>query len=172
MKIKVVVVDLEMSPRTRRLVIGIGSVLLLGIGAIAYASVPKTWVDPETLTSADLNGNFASLDGRLTAVESQERVRRATLGSDGTVTSQTGLWISLAAHSTGAYTVTFSSGTFSAVPTCVASAAAGNQVSPSIECYNISATGMECTASAASEATGAVAGPVDTGISLICVGPG
>jgi hypothetical protein len=42
MKIKVVVVDLEMSPRTRRLVIGIGSVLLLGIGAIAYASVPKT----------------------------------------------------------------------------------------------------------------------------------
>jgi hypothetical protein len=70
MKMKLVVVDLELLPRTRRLAtfFAIG-VLALGGAAIAYAGVPRTWSDGDRLTALDLNGNFAALDGRVTSVE-------------------------------------------------------------------------------------------------------
>jgi hypothetical protein len=64
MKLKVVVLDLELSRRAKRIV-AIASValpLLLGAGALALASVPPTFNDGDTLTAADLNSNFAALD--------------------------------------------------------------------------------------------------------------
>jgi len=64
MKLKVIVLDLELSPRAKRIV-AIASValpLLVGAGAIAWASVPHTFTDGDTLTAADLNSNFAALD--------------------------------------------------------------------------------------------------------------
>jgi microcystin-dependent protein len=47
----------------------VAAAFLAGASAIAYASVPKTWVANESLASADLNANFAALDARLSALE-------------------------------------------------------------------------------------------------------
>lgn len=71
MKLKLVVVDFEIPARAKQwaLRLGIPCTLLVGASAIAYASVPKTWVPADVLKSADLNSNFASLDSRVTAVE-------------------------------------------------------------------------------------------------------
>ena len=73
MKIKVYVVDLEIPPRLKRwgLRIGIPTALIAGAGAIAYASVPKTWATGDTLTAPDLNNNFGNLDGRVGKLETK-----------------------------------------------------------------------------------------------------
>ena len=69
MKIKLVVVDLELSTRAKRLAAALAiPLLVLGGGAVAYASVPHTWNDGDTLTAADLNTNFADLDTRVMAL--------------------------------------------------------------------------------------------------------
>jgi hypothetical protein len=79
MKLKLVVLDLELSRRAKRiLAAGAIAALALGAGAVAYANVSHTWSDGDALTAADLNGNFAALDGRLTALE-QPRPRSAVL---------------------------------------------------------------------------------------------
>jgi hypothetical protein len=68
-KIKIVVLDLELSRRAKRAKragAAVAVVLLaVGAGAVAYGSVPKTWTDGETLTAADLNANFAALSAAL-----------------------------------------------------------------------------------------------------------
>jgi len=70
MKLKMVVVDLEIPSHVKHRLLQIGiPALVLGTGALAYASVPKTWMDGQPLTAADLNGNFSALDQRLSAVE-------------------------------------------------------------------------------------------------------
>lgn len=63
MKIKVYVIDLEIPPRVKRwaLRIGIPATLIIGAGALAYASVPKTWATGDPLTASDLNANFAEV---------------------------------------------------------------------------------------------------------------
>jgi microcystin-dependent protein len=43
--------------------------LVVGAGALVYASVPHTFATGETLTADNLNGNFSALDQRLAAVE-------------------------------------------------------------------------------------------------------
>lgn len=69
MKIKLVVIDLELSRRARRFAtFGAVGALALSAAAIAYAGVPHTWNDGETLTAADLNSNFAALDSRVAMV--------------------------------------------------------------------------------------------------------
>lgn len=71
MKLKLVVVDLEMSPRARRLLLRVGLpiAIVLGGGAIAYAGNLHTWSPNDPLTAADLNGNFSALDTRITNLE-------------------------------------------------------------------------------------------------------
>lgn len=70
MKLKLVVIDLELSTRAKRIAAGVlVPVLVLAGGAIAYANVPHTWSNGDTLEAADLNGNFTSLDQRVTALE-------------------------------------------------------------------------------------------------------
>jgi hypothetical protein len=70
MRLKIVIVDFELPPRVKRLGLQIlPFALLVGVSALAYASVPKTWTAGDALKAADLNGNFASLDSRLTALE-------------------------------------------------------------------------------------------------------
>lgn len=70
MRLKVVVVDLELSPRAKRHLIRMGAPLaiVLGGGALAYAggwTVPNQWGPGtpagSTLTAAALNENFAAL---------------------------------------------------------------------------------------------------------------
>lgn len=69
MKIKILVIDPELSLRAKRaLAIAAIPALLLG-GAVAYAAVPKTWTTGEVLKASDLNGNFDALDKSVTAIE-------------------------------------------------------------------------------------------------------
>jgi len=69
MKLKLVVLDLELSRRQKTLgAAGLGAAILL-VGAVAVADVPNTFVAGDTLTAAGLNANFAALDDRLNTVE-------------------------------------------------------------------------------------------------------
>jgi hypothetical protein len=70
MRIKLVVLDLELSRGAKRIAAaGAIALLAVGAGAVAYANVPRAWSDGDPLTAADLNSNFAALDGRITALE-------------------------------------------------------------------------------------------------------
>ncbi|MDB4996340.1 MAG: Tail Collar domain protein [Myxococcaceae bacterium] len=86
MKIKVVIVDLEISRRTKRLALlaGIPLAVLLGSGALVYANVKHTFTSGETLSSVAMNENFADLDGRVAALETQA-VRGAIVAFAGPV---------------------------------------------------------------------------------------
>jgi hypothetical protein len=52
----------------RLLRLGIGTALVLGAAAVAYASVPHTFRSGEALRSADLNDDFAALDNGVAAL--------------------------------------------------------------------------------------------------------
>ncbi len=71
MKLKVYVLDLEISPRTKRraLLMGIPLGILLGAGAIVYAGVPNTFAAGDSLSAMKVNANFSALDTRITALE-------------------------------------------------------------------------------------------------------
>jgi hypothetical protein len=73
-KIKVYVVDLEIPARVKRwgLRIGIPAALVVGAGALAYASVPKTWNSNDVLLASDLNNDFAALDRKARFVGSTD----------------------------------------------------------------------------------------------------
>jgi hypothetical protein len=73
MKLKVVVVDLEIPARTKRLAlkIGIPLAVLVGGGAVAWASNLHTWNTGDTLQATDLNGNFTNLQAQITALQTQ-----------------------------------------------------------------------------------------------------
>jgi hypothetical protein len=75
MKLKVYVIDLEIPARVKRWALRIGiPIVLVGAAAVAIAATPlHTWATGDTLTAADLNGNFKALDDRLTALEAQAR---------------------------------------------------------------------------------------------------
>lgn len=65
MKLKMVVVDLELTLRQKRLgASGLAVAAMLAAGA-AWADVPNTFVAGETLKAADLNEKFATLEGDL-----------------------------------------------------------------------------------------------------------
>jgi len=90
MKLKLVVVDLELTRRQRG-AMGAGlSLALLLVGAVALGDVPVTFVAGETLKAADLNENFGSLDGRSTALEQSRVVATPWVGYDVTVESAGG----------------------------------------------------------------------------------
>jgi hypothetical protein len=72
MKLKLVVVDLELSSLQRRIVgAAIVPAMLLGGAVVAYASVPHSWADGDVLLAEDLNANFAALDARIAELEGQ-----------------------------------------------------------------------------------------------------
>jgi hypothetical protein len=77
MKLKVVIVDLELSPRAKRLALRIGiPLLVLGGATVAYASVPVNFMAGSTLHAADLNANFTALDARITTLEGAPKAPR------------------------------------------------------------------------------------------------
>jgi hypothetical protein len=80
MKLKVVIVDFEMTPRAKRLALRVGiPALILGASAVAYANVPNVFVAGATLHAADLNANFASLDARDAVIEGNVATLQASL---------------------------------------------------------------------------------------------
>lgn len=73
MKLKVVVVDLEIPPRMKKwgLRLGMPVAVLLGAGGIAYATGLVTWSSGQTLQASDLNNNFSYIQGELAALQGQ-----------------------------------------------------------------------------------------------------
>jgi hypothetical protein len=73
MKVKIVVVDLEIPPGVKKwgLRVGIPLAVVLGGGAAAYAAGLVTWTDGQMLTAADLNANFAYVTGQITALQTR-----------------------------------------------------------------------------------------------------
>ncbi len=73
MKLKVVIVDLEIPRRAKKwgLRIGIPAAVLLGGGAVAYAAGLVTWSSGQTLQASDLNGNFTYVQGEITALQAE-----------------------------------------------------------------------------------------------------
>jgi hypothetical protein len=73
MKLKVVVVDLELSRRQKCLGVGAITLALTGV-SIAVASVPTSFNVGQVLKASDLNDNFARLDERIAAFETRSAV--------------------------------------------------------------------------------------------------
>jgi hypothetical protein len=73
MKLKFVVVDVEVPSRVKKWGLGLGIPLavMLGGGAVAYAAGLMTWTSGQTLTAADLNNNFSLLQSEITALQGQ-----------------------------------------------------------------------------------------------------
>lgn len=67
MKLKIVVIDLEIPSRTKRLalMIGIPLIAVLAISGVAASAVPYKFGPGDQLTSQSINANFADLDGRI-----------------------------------------------------------------------------------------------------------
>jgi hypothetical protein len=92
-KITFVTVNLELSARTKRVLLRVAlpAALLLGAGGIAYASLPHTFATGEVLTAANLNGNFQALDSRVGALEGQQSLQSGSrLVARYTTTTQVG----------------------------------------------------------------------------------
>ena len=88
MRIKVYVVDFEVPPRVKRVALRVGiPAAVVGLSAIAYASVPVTWTAGQALKSADLNSNFSALDSRITTLEGGHVMTGATtpIGNSGEI---------------------------------------------------------------------------------------
>lgn len=62
MKLKIVVVDLELTKRQKRILAAALGGCMLGAAAIAYAGVPNSFNTGQQLTAKALNDNFAYLD--------------------------------------------------------------------------------------------------------------
>ena len=70
MRVKIVIVDLEIPPSVNRWGMRHGiPAIAVAAGGIAYASLPHTFASGEVLTSANLNADLQNLDGRLATVE-------------------------------------------------------------------------------------------------------
>jgi hypothetical protein len=80
-KLKLVVVDLQLSGMARRrLFVAVAAAVALATAGLAFASLPHTFVSGETLTASNLNADLQALDARLSAVE-QRQVFVATVAS-------------------------------------------------------------------------------------------
>jgi len=79
MKLKLVIVDMEIPPRWKKwgLRVGIPAAVLIGGGAIAWAGNLVTWTDGQPLKSADLNNNFSYLQGEITALQAAQAQSQA-----------------------------------------------------------------------------------------------
>lgn len=71
MKVELVV-NLDLSKRAKRIVaVALVPVVLVAGAAVAHANIAHVWKEGDTLKAADLNGNFADLDTRVTALETK-----------------------------------------------------------------------------------------------------
>ncbi len=72
MKLKMVVVDFEIPARVKKWALRAGiPAVILTVAAVAWADSLHTWNSGDTLQATDLNGNFASLQTQITALQSQ-----------------------------------------------------------------------------------------------------
>lgn len=96
MKIKIVVVDLELSPRFKKWAMRVGIALaILGGVSVTYAATLISWTDGQTLTASDLNKNFAALQSEITAIAPSALTGSVTVGGKPVI-----LWQELATPQT------------------------------------------------------------------------
>jgi hypothetical protein len=86
MKLKLVIVDFELSPRAKRLALRMGvPALILGMATVAYANVPNVFTSGEVLTAAALNADFALHDTEIAALQADIKALQASGMSEGGV---------------------------------------------------------------------------------------
>jgi hypothetical protein len=68
MKLKLVVVDLQLSKRQRQILAALVGTSILGAAAVAYAGGIHTWKTGDALSADDLNNNFATLKTQVDAL--------------------------------------------------------------------------------------------------------
>ncbi len=80
-KVKVVIVDLEVPARVKKwgLRLGIPIGVLLGGGAVAYAAGLVSFTAGQTLTAQDLNTNFTVLQNEITALQGANPLASCTM---------------------------------------------------------------------------------------------
>jgi hypothetical protein len=158
-------IELEIPRRVIRMaILGVSSCIVLG-GAVAYAQTNAA-TTTDTLVGSALNtlGNaVAALRNDVAVLQMSERVARATITATGTVTAQTGSWVTRVDHpAAGQYVVRFAPGVFATVPTCVTTANANEPIAPAIEC-TVTTTSMACQVTETKS-------PKDTAMFLLCAG--
>ena len=172
-------IDLESTPRTKRVVIllSAASCLLCG-GAVAHAQGGESTGNSVIgATFSSLSSAVTRLQAQVSALQANEHVDRATLSASGAVSAQNRTWIDRVDHPwTGRYVARFSAGAFSAAPTCVASGVATESADPdTLASPALFAPALSCSRATplavACQAITLRMNGVDTGISLICVGP-
>jgi hypothetical protein len=180
MKLKIVIVDLEIPPHVKKWTLRLGLPLALLIaGGVAYADLPHpSWKDGDTLNAADLTNNFQYLQREIAGdggVQAQISSLANTIQGDQVtfsaflVVSPSGVtaggvtWISAASRTnTGAVHLSLAVGAFSGAPQCAITSCA----EPAIAVLpNVSKTTVDFQTYALSGS------PVDTSLELICTGP-
>lgn len=73
MKLKLMIIDLELPPRLKRMALRLGIAGLVGAGGVgvAWASVPHTFSAGQTLKASELNDNFAAMETRVAELEAR-----------------------------------------------------------------------------------------------------
>lgn len=81
MKLKLMIVDLEVPPKVKRVALRLGVAgLVVGGGAgVAWAAMPHTFSAGEKLKAAELNENFAAMETRLAKLEADRDSLQARL---------------------------------------------------------------------------------------------
>jgi hypothetical protein len=103
MKLKLVVVDMEMSPWMKRwgLRLAIPAVILLGGGVAVGAGSLHTWSDGDKLTASDLNDNFTSLQNEIAQLQTNPMTSgNLTVGGNVTVTGVTNVGFNVSTNCT------------------------------------------------------------------------
>jgi C1q domain len=83
MKVKLVVIDLEIPPSVKKwgIRLGIPLAVLIGGSGLAWAAMLHTWNNGDPLKADDLNGNFAALQGEIAALQqSTAALQQSTTG--------------------------------------------------------------------------------------------
>jgi hypothetical protein len=162
-------IDLDMTPRRRRMLLGaVVPLLVIAGGTVAYA---QTTTSAATLNDAligtalnTLGQAVGALQVQVAALLSADHMARATLTSSGGIAVETGSWIKQVSHpTTGRYVVMFAPTAFTQPPTCVTTPNTADTPPPLLQCFGVTPTSVTCQASSAGS-------PVDTGLSLICEG--
>ncbi len=164
--------QLPESPHNRWLV-AVCAAAGVSAGALAWAAVtyPASFMTGQPISSSAVNGYINDLNSRVANLETGARALAVVLSSNGTVTQQTGSWVTSAIHNnTGDYTINIASGAFSAAPVCTATIQAANSALNG---------GMTKIATDTGPSTGAVrvttantsGSLIDIAVGIVCVGP-
>jgi hypothetical protein len=171
MKIKLVIVDLELPPRFKKwaLRLGVLATIVLGASAIAWAAGLKEWVQGDVLNASDLNGNFTTLQQQITTLQGQNNgaITAGAYITDGAggaaIGYQTGgNWIqSVSRSSVGVVQISIAPSYFSANPPCSVTANSGVAVVATLP--SVTTTAIQVVLQTPAGA------PADSSFMIVCV---